>query len=149
MPRTIEMVFGIIGGIFGVLGAVGATMIGIVGEAFGAEGTQTLYMGAGLAIVASIVGIVAAVLVRNRPRMSGVMMVFAAVLGLIGISLFFVLSTILLGVAGIMALVRKVETPVQPTVGSATVAAGRFCTNCGSPLEANVKFCGKCGTSNP
>ena len=97
--RTIELVLGILGGIFGLLGGIFAVMFGI----FASEIT-----GLGIsAILASIVGIAGAVYVLKNPKWGGIILVISAIWLLISISLFGVLGAVLLGIGGILALVRK------------------------------------------
>jgi hypothetical protein len=137
------MILGIIGGIFGIIAGLAEGLVGGIGEAFHVTAATNLYVLAVLAIVASIIGIVGAALVGGRAKVGGALMVIAAVLGIIAASYFFILPGILLGIAGILALVRKVEPPAQSTKPA---VSGTFCSNCGAPLAANVKFCGKCGS---
>jgi hypothetical protein len=145
MARTAEMVLGIIGGIFGIIIGLAEGAIGGLGEALNIHGATNLYGLAVLTIIASIIGIVGAALVGSKPRISGAVMLVAVVLGLIGgVVFFYILPAILLGIAGILALVRRVEvTPSNPVV------TGKFCSNCGAPVETNVKFCAKCGSAIP
>lgn len=97
--RTVELVLGILGGIFGLLGGIFAVMFGI----FASEIT-----GLGIsAILASIVGIAGAVYVLKNPRWGGIILIISALWLLISISLFGVLGAVLLGIGGILALVRK------------------------------------------
>lgn len=107
IARTAELVLGILGGIFGLGGAIIALSIGGIGGALGAEGAGLISGLGWLAIVASVIGIVGAALVNSKTRLAGGLMLLAAVLGLIAISFFYLIATILLGIAGILALVRK------------------------------------------
>jgi hypothetical protein len=142
MARTAEMVLGIIGGIFGIVVGLAEGAIGGLGEALNVHGATGLYGFAVLTIIASIIGIVGAALVGTRAKTAGALMIAAVILGLIGgLLFFFILPAILLGIAGILALVRKVESPVKPSV------TGRFCSNCGAPLDSTAMFCGKCGSA--
>lgn len=145
MARTAEMVLGIIGGIFGILVGLAEGAIGGLGEVLNVHGATNLYGLAVLTITASIIGIVGAALVGSKPRISGAVMLVAVVLGLVGgVIFFYVLPAILLGIAGILALVRKVDV----TAGM-HVTSGKFCGNCGAPLGTDAKFCGKCGSTIP
>ena len=60
-----------------------------------------------VAILFSVVGIVASVIVKNKPKLAGIMFLVAGIGGLICISMAYILPAILLIIAGIMALVRK------------------------------------------
>jgi len=96
--RTIELVLGIVGGIFGLLGGIFAVIFGI----FASEIT-----GLGIsAILASIVGIVGSAYLLKDPKWGGIILVISAVWLLISISLFGVLGAVLLGLAGLLALLR-------------------------------------------
>ena len=70
--RTIELVLGIIGGIFGLLGGAFAIIL----SAFG--GTEILALGIS-AILASIVGIVGSVYVKNNAKTGGIILIVSAV----------------------------------------------------------------------
>lgn len=109
MSRTPEMILGIIGGVLGLLGAIFAIFLGGIGGAFGAQGAETITGLGFLAVIASIIGIVGTALVNSRTKLAGALMLVSAVLGLIAIYLFYALGTVLLGIAGILALVRKDE----------------------------------------
>jgi len=100
ISRTTEMVLGIIGGVFGILGAIFA----IVFSAFG--GDEILMLGMS-ALIGSIVGIVGAVYVKNNAKYAGIILIISAIWVLVSISLFGILPAVLLGIAGILALVRK------------------------------------------
>ena len=115
--RTTEFVLGLLGGIFGFLGALVAMLFGGLagsfGEAFGsaeavATGTQIVGMAFG-AIIMAIIGIVGAAMVKNKKRhkLAGGLMIISAIGGLIAVSFAYVLATVLLLIAGIMALRGK------------------------------------------
>lgn len=105
--RTAELVLGILGGVFGLIGAGFALLIGGLGGAFEVAGAKQIVALGWVAIVASIIGLVGAGLVTSRTKLAGGLMLFAAILGLISISFGYLFATILLGIAGILALVRK------------------------------------------
>jgi hypothetical protein len=107
LTRTAELVLGIIGGIFGLLGAGAALFIGGLGSVFGAGGAEAIIGLGWLAIVASIIGLVGAGIVKGRARAGGALMIVSAILGLIAVSFAYLLATILLGIAGLLALFRK------------------------------------------
>ena len=100
-----EFVLGLLGGIFGFIPSVLALGIGSLAAGFGG-GIQIAGMGL-LAILASIMGIVGAAVSGGNPKVGGVLMIISAVLGLIGVSFFYLLSAVLLFVGGIMALIKK------------------------------------------
>ena len=97
--RTVELVLGILGGIFGLLGGVFALM-------FSAFAPSVAGLGAS-AVVASIVGLIGSAYVLHNPKWGGIILIVSAVWLLISISLFGVLGAVLLGLAGLLAVLRK------------------------------------------
>ena len=73
MKRTGEFVLGLLGGIFGIFGAFFALFVGGLGEVFEAEGAETISGLGWVAILFSVVGIVASVIVKNKPKLAGIM----------------------------------------------------------------------------
>lgn len=111
--RTPEFVMGLIGGILGFGGGFFALMFGGIGAAFGASGAETIGSLGVSAFFFSILGIVGSVIVRKHGKLGGMFMTAAALGGLISISLFFLLPGILLGIAGIMGLVKKNQAEIN------------------------------------
>lgn len=109
MARTAELVLGLLGGIIGLLASGAALLFGGLGSAFGAEGASQVIGQGWLAVLASIVGTIGAALVKSRTKLAGWLMIISGVVGLVAISAFYIISTILLGIAGLMALLRKQE----------------------------------------
>lgn len=107
MKRTVEFIFGLIGGIIGFICALAALFIGGIGEAFNAEGAETVGNLGVAAIVFSIIAIIGAALVKSKPKFAGVLFVISAIGGFISISMFYILPGILILIAGIMALFKK------------------------------------------
>ena len=97
--RTVELVLGIIGGIFGLLGGVFALMFSAFAPSIGSLGVS--------AVLASIVGIVGAAYVMQNAKWGGIILIVSAIWLLISISLFGVLGAVLLGLAGLLAVLRK------------------------------------------
>ncbi|WP_413861829.1 DUF4064 domain-containing protein [Methanobrevibacter sp. UBA417] len=100
VSHTTELVLGILGGIFGILGAILAIMF----SAFG--GDEILMLGMS-ALIGSIVGIIGAVYLNKNAKYGGIILIISAIWVLISISLFGVLPAILLGIGGILALMKK------------------------------------------
>jgi hypothetical protein len=99
ISRTPEIILGILGGIFGLLGGVFA----LIFSAF-----EPSVFGLGVsAILASIAGLVGAVYVTQNAKYGGLILIISAVWLLISISAFGILGAVLLGVAGLFALIRK------------------------------------------
>ena len=97
--RTLEVVLGVLGGVFGLLGGVFALIV----SAF-----ECSIFGLGVsAVLASIVGLVGAVYVTQNPKIGGIILIISAIWLLISISAFGVIGAALLGIAGLAALIRK------------------------------------------
>jgi len=97
--RTLELVLGIIGGIFGLLG-------GLFAISFSVFASEVLYLGIS-AVLASILGIIGAVYVQRNPRNAGLILIISAIWLLISISAFAIPGTVFLGISGVLALIRK------------------------------------------
>ena len=97
--RTVELVLGIIGGIFGLLGGVFALMFSAFAPSVGGLGVS--------AVLASIVGIVGAAYVMQNAKLGGIILIVSALWLLISISLFGLPGAVLLGLGGLLALLRK------------------------------------------
>ncbi|KZX15543.1 DUF4064 domain-containing protein [Methanobrevibacter filiformis] len=97
--RTAELVLGILGGVFGLIGGVFALFFSAFESSIGVLGLS--------AILASIVGIIGTVYIKNNPKLGSIIVVISSFWLLISISLFGVLGFILLLIAGILGLIRK------------------------------------------
>ncbi len=97
--RTVELVLGILGGVFGLLGGVFA----LIFSAF----APTVFVLGVSAILASIAGLVGAIYVTGNAKIGGIILIISAVWLLISISAFGILGAALLGIAGLAALIRK------------------------------------------
>ncbi|MCU9612373.1 DUF4064 domain-containing protein [Caldibacillus lycopersici] len=107
MSRTTEFVLGLLGGIIGVFAAFFALLIGGVDAAFSSDGSSDITGLGWFAIIFSIVGIVGASMVKGKTRLAGILMIISAIGGLISISMFYLVSAILLLIAGLMAVFKK------------------------------------------
>lgn len=105
--RTMELVFGILGGFFGLIGGIAAIVIGSFGEAFNFAGYSDIMILGTVAIVVSITGVVGAVLVKKNPKLGGSIMVLSGIMGFICIFVFYILGGIFMVIGGLMALIRK------------------------------------------
>ncbi|MBM7552112.1 DUF4064 domain-containing protein [Thalassobacillus pellis] len=110
MNRTAEFVLGLIGGIFGFIGAIMALFLGGLDAALNSTGTSEISGLGWMAFLFSILAVVGAVVVRNKAKAGGIMLIIAAVGGLISISMFYLIPAVLIGIAGIMGVVRKDKT---------------------------------------
>ena len=105
--RIAALIIGIFGSVAGFIGAVFAVFVGGLGGAFGAEGAeQVTGLGFG-ALIASIVALVGAALAITKPRTSAILMGVSAIAGLIFVSFAFVLGTILLLIATLLAFLGR------------------------------------------
>lgn len=97
--RTLEIVLGILGGIFGLLGGVMALIFSAFTPSAGALGIS--------AILASILGLGGAVYLSRNPQYGGILLIISAIWLLFSISAFGILGTVLFAIAGILALIIK------------------------------------------
>ena len=105
MSRTTEFVLGLIGGIFGFGGALFAIFFGAVDEAVSGGTSEVTGLGWG-AFLFSILAIVGAIVVKINPKIGGTLMLISGIGGIISISMFYVLATVFLVIAGLMGIFR-------------------------------------------
>ncbi|MGZ4857406.1 MAG: hypothetical protein ACXVZU_03460 [Methanobacteriaceae archaeon] len=96
ISRTIELVLGIWGGSLGLVGGIFTVTVSSSSFVLGVS-----------AIIASTVGIVGAILVINNPKPGGVVLIISAIWLIISNPIFGVPGTILLVIAGLLAVIRK------------------------------------------
>jgi Protein of unknown function (DUF4064) len=176
--RTSAMVLGIIGGVLGLVAALLAITIGGIGQALNAAGAEASGAGTvtGLGLMAFFVAVAAIVggaLAKSSPTASWILLLATGIIGFICISVFWILSGILLLVAAVLEfLARKPKTlvpqmaaaapapwqaagvgqqPVQHWAATSTVpaaqpvVASRFCPSCGAASSTGGQFCSSCG----
>ncbi|WP_117170090.1 DUF4064 domain-containing protein [Paraliobacillus sediminis] len=107
MSRTTEFVLGLIGGILGFFGAIIALFVGGLDAAFNETGSSSITGLGWSAFLFSALAIVGSVVVKSKAKLGGILLLVSAVGGLISISFFYLISAVLIGIAGIMGLVRK------------------------------------------
>ena len=73
-------------GIFGVIGAFIALMFGGLDAAFSDTGESSIIGAGWFAVLLSIVGIVGSVMVKGKPKVGGILMLIAAIGGIISVS---------------------------------------------------------------
>jgi hypothetical protein len=114
--RVASLIIGVIGGIAGFGGAIFALFVGGLDATFSASGTSSI-VGLGVAaIFFSLLGLVGGTLALNKPRIAGVMMLVAAIGGVISVSWGYVVAFPTLLVGGILALIsqkKRVEQMVD------------------------------------
>lgn len=100
ITRTFEMALGLIGSAIGIFSGSFLIFLETFGQAY------TPFLGL-IAIIASILGIVASYYVKKNAEMAGVGFIIATMFVIIGADYINVLSAIFLMVAGVSALFRK------------------------------------------
>jgi hypothetical protein len=103
---------GLLGGICGIIAALSGLLFSGLGAAFGMQGAEMIGNLTVAALLFSVWGIVGAVVVRRHGKLGGLFMTAATVGGFISVSAFFVLPGVLLGIAGVMGLVKKNQANV-------------------------------------
>ncbi|MER3399192.1 MAG: hypothetical protein C4316_11830, partial [Chloroflexota bacterium] len=107
--RIAALVLGIIGGLAGLAGAVFALFVGSLGSAFGAQGAETV-IGLGFAAIPlAVLGLAGAGLVLSKPKTAAWCMGISAVGGLIAIFEGYMVATLCLGAATVMAIAGRKE----------------------------------------
>jgi len=114
--RVGALVVGLIGSLWGIAAAVTTALFGGLAEAFETEGASTITGLGAAAVLVSIVGLVGAAIALSKPKAGGIMMIIAAVLGIILTSAMYVLPGLLLLVGGILALIGQRELKKQASV---------------------------------
>jgi hypothetical protein len=102
--RTVELVLGLLGGIFGIFGALSAIGIGSIGDSLGVAKSSSAVLIGVIMLIVSILAIDGAIGVRINPKEAGNHMLICAGIGLIVTSFFlFLPAGILLIISGILA----------------------------------------------
>lgn len=115
MSRTAEFIFGFIGSLIGIVAALMAGSLGGLGAAVnsGDPIADRLMMGGGIALVISIIASIGSMFVWKSPRVSGAIMVSAALIGIVSAMFFYILPFIMLLTGGLMALLRKEKVELK------------------------------------
>ncbi|MDF2537371.1 MAG: hypothetical protein K0S76_392 [Herbinix sp.] len=103
MKRTAEFVLGLIGGILGVSSSIAVIFFGEILDVIGVNDNGLGGLGIA-ALIFSVIGIVGSVLVHKKGKIAGLLMIIAAVSGLISIYAGYIIPFILLLTAGIISL---------------------------------------------
>lgn len=101
------LALGILGGVFGLIGALFAFGLSGVGQSLGSQDVASVSKNGVIALLASITGLVGAVLVFKNTKLSGWLMIGSAIIGFIAAFLAYIMSAIFFFIAGIMALTIK------------------------------------------
>ena len=115
--RIAALIVGIFGAIAAFIGSVFALLIGGLGGALGVEEAGTVVVGGSIALLMSIVGLIGAALSIAKPRVAAALMGISAIVGLIAVFAAYVLGTVLLIIAAILAFLgrqRDTEATSRP-----------------------------------
>ncbi len=99
-----EFVLGLIGGFLGLLFTPFILFAGVLTSVF--VGTSILIYMAVIGGILSIIGVVGAAILEEKPKIAGIMMLVAGIAG-IPVLLGFFMGSVLLIIAGTIALMRK------------------------------------------
>lgn len=106
MNRTLEFVLGLIGGILGVVSAVLVLFNKL--DLFTADSGLGSFGIA--ALLFSLIGIIGAVMVSISGKLGGIIMILSSVFGILSIFLGYIISGILLLIAGIISVIKPDQT---------------------------------------
>ncbi|MFJ6411306.1 DUF4064 domain-containing protein [Terribacillus saccharophilus] len=110
MNRNTEFVLGLIGGILGFFGAIFALFMGSIDAAFNDTGSSSLTGLGWFAFLFSTLAIIGSIVVKSKAKLGGVLLLISAVGGLISISFFYLISAVLIAIAGFMGVFKKNKT---------------------------------------
>lgn len=114
--KKVELVLGLIGGILGIISGIYAMNIGGLASVFHIDRAVTINnFGIG-AIVLSIIGIIGALVIKNKEKLGGILMVIAALGGIVCITYFYIPSGILLIIPGLMSIFSKDKSKSKAAV---------------------------------
>jgi hypothetical protein len=136
----------LVGGIFVLLGGLGLSTVGAVLTffAFGLGGIIGI-----LGIIWGILLIYAATRLKSNPGQHGTwgaLIVLFSLLSWFGGLGGFLIGFLLSLIGGILAIVWNPTSISPPTTYQPTPQnSGRFCSNCGSMVSQETKFCPRCG----
>jgi uncharacterized membrane protein len=92
---------------------------------------------------------------ENGFRTAGTLLWVGAILTIIAVGLVLVwIAWLILALAFFSMKLAPTQPysqpyPSPPPQATATTTAGRYCPNCGAPVDANATFCPRCGTQLP
>jgi hypothetical protein len=108
--RIAALIVGLFGGLAGCIGSLLAYMFGVFLVAAETEGPleagEIAILGPG-ALAISILGLVGAMLSTTKPRLAALLMLISAIAGLIVIFIGYIMATILLGIAALLAFLGR------------------------------------------
>lgn len=95
----------LIGGIFGILASIIVMALGKVADFIGFDSSVTLL--GFLALLFSVLGIVAGTMAKTRTKLAGWLLLVAGIGGFVCISMYFIVTGILYIIAGLMGVFAK------------------------------------------
>lgn len=112
--KIVALILGILGGLAGIGAGLLVMGLGGMGAIFGAEWVGEAVGRGIITLILSILGIIGAAIVMNKPKTAGILMFLAAVIGFLVAFPLYILASILLIIGGILALIgRKKETAAK------------------------------------
>jgi len=136
--RTAALVLAILASVFGALGALLAVFFGsfLASISFGLGGTD-IVRNALWAVAAVAIGVFGTVLLGRRPRVAAIILVAAAVLGILGTAAFVVGAVLYVMAAGLAFFARS-EIPLAASGITAAVLADTAAFPAGSVVQQGV-----------
>jgi hypothetical protein len=102
--KIIEITLSIIGGLHNLSGSLIELILPNLGAAHGSTGSFG-YLGTGvLAVSFALLTITAILFISKKPKIAGWMLIISSIGGLISISVFYILASLLVFIAGVMCL---------------------------------------------
>lgn len=111
--RIAGLIVGVLGSVAGFIGALLALLVGGLGGALDVEGAGTVTGLSFVAIGASIVGLVGAVLSMVKPRLAASMMLASAIVGVVAVFVAYILATVLLLIGAALTFFGRNENRGQ------------------------------------
>ncbi len=114
--RTGALVLGLIGGIIGLFAGGFAIAVGGIGTAVQTNNAGSVVVLGFIALGLAIVGIVGGALSQAKPRVAAALMLVAGIGGFIAVSLFWIVSGVLLVIGALLAFLGRAPKTVQAPV---------------------------------
>jgi hypothetical protein len=118
--RTAALVLGLIGGIIGLFAGGFAIVVGGIGTAVQTDRAGTVVVLGFIALGLAIVGIVGGALAQAKPRVAALLMLIAGIGGFIAVSLFWIVSGLLLIIGAVLAFLGRAPRTALPSSVTAT-----------------------------
>ena len=116
--QIVTLILGILGGLAGIGGSLTMLGLGGLGGALGVAGAGAIIWRSIGGVLLTILGIVGAGIVGRNPKLSGLLMLFAAFGGLILVAFTYIPATILFLAGGILAFLSKKKPKAESSSSS-------------------------------